>query len=311
MSVAREVGEPGTAARVHVTLVTIQVIFGILPVAGKAVLAEVAPLALASMRVLGATPLLLWIAWQADRHLPSRGDLPLLALLGILGVAANQVLFIVGLERTTATNAAILMPSIPVFTVVMAAALRIERPGPRRLAGVALAVVGALVMLRPWRFEVAGDVALGNALILINCLSYAAFLVLQRPLLQRMPWRTVIAWSFLFGALPVLWVGGGALAAVEPAAVSPLAWWSIAYIVIFPTFVTYLLSTWAVARSSPATVAAYVTLQPLIAALLAVPLLGETLGWAEAIGFALIGSGLVFVTRSPAWRRRRLPPATH
>jgi drug/metabolite transporter (DMT)-like permease len=311
MVAAGEQLEPETPARVHLTLILVQTIFGAFPVAGKAVLAEVAPLALAAMRVLGATPLLLWIAWQQDRFLPSRRDLPLLALLGLLGVAANQVLFILGLERTTATNAAILMPSIPVFTVVVAAVLRIERPGPRRVAGVLLAVVGALVMLRPWRFEGTGGVALGNALILVNCLSYAAFLVLQRPLLRRLPWRTVIAWSFLFGGLMVLGLGLAPLAALEPAAVSTSVWLGIAFIVLFPTFVTYLLSTWAVARSSPSTVAAYTTLQPPVAALLAVPLLGEALGWPEAAGFALIASGLFFVTRSPSWRRRPLPPPAH
>jgi drug/metabolite transporter (DMT)-like permease len=301
----------GTPATVIATLVVVQVLFGGFPVAGKAVLAEVEPLALAALRVLGATPLLLWIAWQRDRRLPARRDLPLLALLGLLGVAANQVLFVLGLERTTATNAAILMVSIPIFTVVVAALLRVERPGPRRLAGVALAVLGALVLLRPWALTAARGVAVGNALILVNCLSYAAFLVLQRPLLARMPWRTVIAWSFLFGAVAVLAVAGPALLALEPAAVSPGTWLAIGYIVLFPTFVTYLLSTWAVARSSPATVAASTTLQPLVAAVLAVPLLGESLGWPEGVGFALIGSGLFFVVRSPAWRRKRIPPASH
>ncbi len=80
--------------------------------AGKLLLEHMPPLALASLRVAGATPLLLLLAWFLERRLPPLRELPVLALLGLLGVTANQLFFIVGLQHTTATNAAILMPSI-------------------------------------------------------------------------------------------------------------------------------------------------------------------------------------------------------
>ena len=53
----------------------------------------------------------------------------------------------------------------------------------------------------------------------------------------------------------------------------------VAYIIAFPTVFAYAASTWAVRRSSPALVAAYNTLQPLVAATLAVVFLGERFGW--------------------------------
>jgi len=175
----------GPDFKVHAVLCSVQIFFGIFHVVAKAVLAEMDPLALAGLRVLGAAPLLLAVAWHYDRVRPRLRDLPALALLGALGVFANQVLFILGLARTTATNAAILMVSVPVLAVGVAALLRIERLGPRRLLGVALAVAGALVLLDPGRLHLGPGVALGNALILTNGLCYATFLVLQRPLLAR------------------------------------------------------------------------------------------------------------------------------
>lgn len=289
--------EPAAAASgpdvwVHSVLVAVQLMFGVFHVVAKAALAEMAPLALAGIRALVAAPLLLALAWRIDRVLPRRRDLPVLALLGALGVLANQVLFIEGLKRTTATNAAILMVGIPVFAVAVAAVLGIERVGPARLAGVALAVAGALVLLQPARLTLGSGVALGNALITTNAVCYATFLVLQRPVLRRLPWRTVIAWAFLFGGGGVLLLAWPDLAALPRAHLSPATWWGVLYIALFPTAFAYAASTWAVRRSSPALVAAYSTLQPLVAAILAAIFLGERIGWAEAAGFTLIVAGL-------------------
>jgi drug/metabolite transporter (DMT)-like permease len=287
---------PAPAGRVHLTLLLVQMSFGGFHVVAKAALAELAPLALAAIRVGVATPVLLYLAWRRDRYLPSRQDLPMLALLGGLGVFGNQVLFITGLKLTTATNAAILMTAMPVFTAAAAAVLRTETVNANRLAGILLSVAGALVLVNPLRFTTDRSAALGNSLILTNCLCYSLFLVLQRPVLARIPWRTVIAWSFLFGAAGVLLLAVPDLAALQPAAVPGPTWLGVVYIVLFPTIFAYAASTWAVRRSSSALVASYSTLQPLVAATLAAVFLGERFGWVEGVGLALIVTGLWRVT---------------
>ena len=285
------------AWRVHAVLLLVQLGFGSLPVAGKLVLAHLSPLALAALRVAGATPILLALAWLVERRLPARRDLPALALLGILGVAANQLLFLTGLSYTTAVNAAILMPSIPVFTVGVAIALKKERATRARLLGVALAVGGALVMLNPARLSFGADVALGNLLIVGNCLAYALYLVLQRPVLERLPPLTVTAWAFVFGSLVVLVPGAPELVAAPWAALPDEGLLAAGYVVLVPTVLTYSLNMWAVRRSSSTLAASYITLQPLVGALLAALLLGERLGVTEAAGLVLIVTGLGVVTR--------------
>ena len=138
--------------------------------------------------------------------------------------------------------------------------------------------------------------AQGNLLIVCNGLCYALFLVLQRPVLTRLPWRTVIAWSFLFGSLGVLAVATPALVALQPSTLSAATSLGLLYILAFPTIFAYAASTWAIRRSSPALVAAYTTLQPLVAAALAAAFLGERFGWAEGLGFGLILGGLWLVS---------------
>ncbi|HEX2251862.1 MAG TPA: DMT family transporter [Thermoanaerobaculia bacterium] len=291
---------PGLA--VHATLLGVQLAFSGLHVWGKDVLLDLQPMALACLRVGFAAPVLAAVAWHHDRVVPSRRELPWLALLGLLGVFANQVLFITGLSYTTATDAGILMLSIPVFAAGLGAVFGIERIGPRRLGGIALAVGGALFLLDPGSFSTTDRASVGNLLVLANTLCFAAFLVLQRPVLARLPWRTVIAGSFVFGAAGVFLVGAPALLAVDPTAVPASTWAGIAYILVFPTVLAYALNTWAVRRSSPTLVAAYTTLQPITSALLAALFLGETFGWREAAGFALIAAGLWVVSRRQAAR---------
>ena len=235
------------------------------------------------------------------RRFPDWRDLPYLALLGLLGVFLNQILFIVGLRYTTATNAAIMMPSIPVFAVGIGWLTGVERIGRRRLTGVLLAALGAVILLDPRRFTLAEGTALGTLLILLNCLSYSGFLVLQRPLLARLPWRTVIAWSFLFGGTGVALLGGPQLAAAVQTGIEDRVWMGVLYIAVFPTFLGYLVNTWAVRRSSATLAAVYTTVQPLMTASLAALFLAERLGAPQIAGFVLIATGLWLVS----WRRQR------
>lgn len=282
--------KPGPA--VHAALLLVQVAFGGFHVVAKALLSGMAPMLVVGLRVLIATPLLVAIAWRRDRTLPSAREWAWLALLGGLGVTANQILFIEGLQHTTASNASILMTCLPVFAVAAGALLGIEGVGPRRLLGIVLAVGGALVMVRPGGFETSGETNFGNLLILGNCLSYALFLVLQRPILRRLPWRTVIAGSFLCGGPLVLAASLPTLAGTDFGAVPAASWMGVLYIALFATVFAYAANTWAVRRSSPALVAAYGMLQPVMTAGLAMAFLGERLGWTEGAGFALIVAGL-------------------
>jgi drug/metabolite transporter (DMT)-like permease len=289
--------------KVHLALLFVQVTFGSWHVFGKYALRHFQPFALADLRVLGAAPIFLALAFGTGPSKPKKADLGLLALLGLLGVTANQLLFIVGLSHTTATNAGILMPSIPVFTVALGALLGAESLGARRSFGVLVAVGGAFVMLDPARFDLSSDRLIGNLMILGNCLCYALFMVLQRGIVQRMRPIAVIAWAYLFGGLGALLIAGPALFSSDFGAVPALAWWTVAYVIVVPTTINYALITWAIKHTSPAVVATYTTLQPITSAVLAAIFLGESVGVPEAIGFVLIVAGLLIVSRDSSGRR--------
>lgn len=284
----------------HLALLFVQVTFGAFHVFGKSLLAVMPPLAIVASRSLISAPLLLLLALRVDRTIPPPRDLMRFAVLGFLGIFANQLLYIYGLQMTTAINAAIIMPSIPVFVALLAWAARAEAMTRLKALGVGLAVAGALSLLDLSKIAHASGSLLGNALLLGNCVVYALYLVLQRDLLLRYHPLTVVSWAFGFGGLGILAVGAPALAAVDFGALSAGSWLALAFIAVIPSGVNYALNSWAMGRSSPALVATYTTLQPVAAAALAVLLLGESADWREAAGFALIVGGLVCVSRKPA-----------
>ena len=125
---------------VHLALVVVRLLFASLAIAGRFVLPHFPAGALVTVRVLGATVVLLALntviggQWVRDRQ-----DLLRLAVLGMLGIAANQTLFLYGLRHTTAINATILVTTVPVFTVLGSVLIGREPPSLLKFAGIGLA----------------------------------------------------------------------------------------------------------------------------------------------------------------------------
>ncbi|HYF38966.1 MAG TPA: DMT family transporter, partial [Gemmatimonadales bacterium] len=276
-----------------------QILFASLAIAGRFVLPQFPAGALVCFRVLGATAVLLLVnaatggGWIRDRR-----HLLRLAVLGLLGIAANQSLFLYGLRHTTAINATILVTTVPVFTV-LGSVLTGREPASRLMfAGVALAGAGAVYLIGPDRISFAPDVALGNALIVLGMICYAAYFVYSKSVVRHYPPITVSFYVMLFASVGVLPLGIGSMASMRFTEVSSTVWWWVGYIVVFPTILTYLLNIWALQRVSSSLVAGYIYLQPLFAALVAPLVLdNEHLTARAAVaGLAIfIGLGLVIL----------------
>lgn len=276
----------------HAALAAAQAGFALFPIFGKLALGSIPPFPLAAIRVVSSAIMLEAASrlWQPDKIV--RRDRGQILLLALLGVSFNQLLFILGLSLTTAVNTSILISAIPVFTLATAVLMGRERTGPRAIAGVVLAAAGALLLLNAERFEWSSRYFRGDLLILANGFSYSLYLVLSRPVLARYRPLAFTSAMFRWGAAPIALAAFPAIVRFSPKEVTPTAWWSLVAIVIFCTVIPYALNSWALARTKASRVAAYVFLQPVIAATLAILVLGERPGWRTAAAAALIFSGL-------------------
>lgn len=281
---------------VHAALVAVQLMFASLSTVGKVALRELAPTALIALRVAGAAGIFALIGALRGWERVRARDLPELFAYALFGVIANQLFFIEGLERSTATNAIIIGTIIPVFTVGVALALGSEKATPKKVLGLLVALAGALYVVGAGRLEAGGAQLVGNLLFVLNSLSFAIYLVISRRLLARYRSITVVAWTFFFGALGTIpWGAAAAVRAVPH--LSAATWLALAYIVVSPTVGTYFLNTFALRRAPASMVAIYIYIQPLFGAVLAAAVLGERPSSSTAVGGVLIALGVWLVSR--------------
>ncbi len=285
----------------HAALLIVQMAFAGGAVEGKLAMRAAAsggggvdPYALAMARMLGAA-----VFFQVVTRLRRSRPLPLrehgrIALLSLLGIVLNQTMYLVGLRITTAFAAALLGATIPVFTAALAVLLRLEKPAARTAVGLALALSGVLWLTG------GGSLDVGATLIAINCLSYALYIVLAKPVLGRVGALTLVTWVFSWGALMMAPVGGlRLLAGVHEWGAR--GWVLVVFMVACPTIIAYLGNAWALQWTTPTTVTVYIYLQPLLAAVLQWVQMREPVNGRALLASALILAGVAVVTS------RRLP----
>ena len=133
-----------------------------------------------------------------------------------------------------------------------------------KLAGIVLGFAGAVwLMLGNAQNGFGFEGSLGDLFILINAMSYGIYLVLVKPLMLRYSPLTVIRWVFTFGLLYVLPLGFSQFQEIEFEGFSQQIWLEVLFVIIFTTFLTYLLNVYALKKVSPTVVSFYIYLQPL------------------------------------------------
>jgi len=292
--------KPASVAAVHTALFTVAVLFSLNYLFGKIALRGFHPLALAWLRVCGSAALLTGFAFLQQRRWPLSvvSEKRALILYSLLGVVFNQLLFISGLSLTTAHEAAILITTIPVFTLVVAIWVKAEQASLRRLLGIAIAASGALAIVGFQGIAGTRSSVIGDILVLMNCSSFGTYLVVSRPMMARYAASIVIAGIFLLAVPLMLPFCIVALLHQNWQAVSSASWMALGGMILGPTVIAYQLNGWALARAESSTVAVYTYLQPFIASLLAAAVLRERIERSTLLSGTIICAGVAIAT----WR---------
>src|SRR5256714_8456317 len=270
--------------------------FGTWPIFGKIALTALPSTGLVAVRVLGASIAFLILQRTLGRRRKiEKKDYARLIIYSLLGVVLNQFLFVKGLSLTTAINATLLGTTLPVFALLVSITLGYDRLSLRKTLGITLAAAGVVYLLYPER-NFTSDTALGNLFIVLNSLSYGAYIAISKDMLKRYGALTVITWIFIFGCIATLPISGYELMNAPLHLVGVGVWLAVLYIILVPTVGAYYLNAWALARVAPSTVAIYIYLQPLIAFAVAPYALGEHLNSRTWVASLLIFAGVALVT---------------
>jgi drug/metabolite transporter (DMT)-like permease len=298
----------GATLETHLILVAAQVCFGSLAVAGRLAMPHIPANAIVLTRLFGGFVVFTLLARAQRAPAIARADALAVAGCAVLGVVLNMVFFLNGLARSTATNATVLGSTIPVFTALFALALGREAFRRRRFAGIAVALAGAMVLVGAWNVSGDREHMVGNVMVLINAASYGLYLVVVRPYAQRYRPAALASGVFLVGLIIVFPIAIGDWVRLAPTLTARDVG-LLGFIVAVPTVGAYLFTQLALQRAESSLVASYIYLQPVVAAIGAILILGERPGPQVGIAAALIFLGVWISsgTKAPAPAPRSSP----
>ncbi len=280
---------------------------GLTPSFTKLALAGVGPWTLvAGRQVLGLVLLLAISRASGYRRGPrepfSGRDWALLLCMAWAGFALPMALLAFGIERSTATQGALLAPVEPIGILVGGALLLGERITPARLVSIGLGAAGAtLIVLGGSAVPGAGD-PVGDLLIALGYVAWAIYTLAAKPLVERHHSTRVSLWAIALTIPPLALLA--TTEDLDPARAIPAARWLLVLALVSTALGTYSWNR-ALRKVSAGTMAAFIFVQPLVGLAVGVAILGEPVG-----GAALAGTALVVVGVTLAGLRGEVPLQT-
>lgn len=254
---------------------------------------------------VGGTTLLFWLiavlmGWLKPKQSEKiqTADFPRIIAASFFGVAFNMLTFFKGLSYTSPIMGAIIMVTTPMIVLILSAILIRERMEKRKVIGIILGLAGtALLILYGKPMVNAPKAGLGNLLVFVNAVSYGFYLIIVKKLMDKYNALSFVKWIYLFGFLMVLPFGWNEFQVVHWTAVPAAIFWKIGFVVVFSTFLTYLLNLLSMKELKPTTVAVFIYLQPLFASVFAIGLGKDELNPVKIGSALLIFIGVYLVTQ--------------
>jgi drug/metabolite transporter (DMT)-like permease len=279
-------------ASAYLAALGMTVAFGMSFVATKLALRGFEPLLIALLRFTFAGAVL-WLVWRLrpGRERPRPGDLRRLALLGFVSLTVYFSFENLGIARTSASAASILIAAIPVFVLILNHFTLREATSARQWSGIGLSFAGIIALVVASGFASGGSLT-GDLLVLAASLAAAVYSLLARRLLISRSALFVTAWQNLFGALfmaPLALVEAAVAGVRRPTAEAAAG---VLFLTVVCSGVAYLLLNFAFRFLPAGRVSVFINLTPVVAVAGAYVLLGERFTVAQALAAVVVVAGV-------------------
>jgi drug/metabolite transporter (DMT)-like permease len=235
---------------------------------------------------------------------PRRGDWVAIVLIGVLWFGVYNVALNEGEQRVDAGTAAMLIQVSPVLIALLAAMFLGERFTVNLGVGLALAFAGVAVIAFSGSPGGNSDVV-GVLLCLLSAVSYAISLVLQKPLVGRLPAVQVTWLACSIGAVACLPFTGQLVNEMADAPASSI-WWLV-YLGVFPTAIAFTTYAFALKHMTASSLGVTTYLVPPITIVMGLVFLDEVPPTMAYVGGALALVGVAVARRKPRTPREPTP----
>ena len=257
-------------------------------------------LTMVSFRVLGGC-ILFWLTslFVKKEQVPTKDKLMFIGA-AVFGLVTNQCCYTMGLSITSPINASIVTTSMPIFAMILAALILKEPITGKKAIGVLMGCSGALILILTSASAVSdkvGDIR-GDLLCLAAQFSFALYLSLFNPLIRRYSVFTINKWMFFWATLLIIPFTFGHVRDVVSQPIPAASWWEAAYVVVFGTYLGYILTMIGQKTLRPTVVSVYNYVQPIVSVIVSVLTGLGILKPSHALAVILVFAGVWLVTKS-------------
>jgi drug/metabolite transporter (DMT)-like permease len=289
----------------HLSMFTAEFFWGLMAPLGKDAMTHgIDGIDMVSFRVMGGA-ILFWITslFFKKETVPTKDKL-LLAGAAIFGLVCNQCLYTIGLSITSPINSSIVTTSMPIFAMVLSFLILKEPITLQKALGVFIGCCGAIILIITSAAAVSskvGDIR-GDLMCLGAQLSFALYLALFNNLIKRYSVFTVNKWMFLWATLMIWPFTGFHVIDINWAIVPTKTLWEAGYVVIFGTYLGYILTMVGQHSLRPTVVSIYNYVQPIVSVTVSILTGIGVFTFMQGVAVFLVFSGVWLVIKSKSKR---------
>jgi len=282
-----------------ISVLVVQQVLGALtfPIA-KYGLMVIEPFTFAFYRYVLSSVVLLGVVHLRDRT-PAieKKDYMKIIGLGFLIIPFNQTAYLYGQKLTGAGHGALLFSTVPIWIFIGGLIYLKEKFVPRRAVGVVLGLVGVVIIMTSGAIKLGTEYLLGDLIILVAVLAWAAYTLLGRPLVIKYGAFRVTAYALASGSAMYFPFGLYRAVIFDYGSSTVEAWLTVIYVALGVSVAAYVLWYWLLKYMEATKIAVIHNLQPVIAAMVAFIFLGERIGWPFIFGGAVVLTGVIITER--------------
>ena len=260
----------------------------------------IGPFGFIMLRVFGAGFLFWLVSLFIKNEKIHREDYFRIASAALLGMCINMLMFFKGLQLSTPINSGVIVTLTPIIILVLSAFFLREKLTTQKVIGIFLGFVGALMLViygSNSKVINAPNISFGNILLLINAISFGAYLVIVKPITKKYHTITLMKWMFLLGMIYTFPFTYNEFSQVSWSALPFEAIWRMSFVVIGTTFLTYMLNVYALKKLPPTVIGSLTYLQPLITIIYAVITGNDILDSVKFFACILVFIGVYLVSK--------------